>query len=266
MGQRCKKAWLKRCLGTACASFFLSGCAGFWDEVTSNNFDVHHLFEKPNPFVVLQNSTDGNERAKALRALSEPRQDGGTDRDQEAVINILTAAATKEKQFLCRMAAIESLGKFKDPRAVNALIEAFYSSGSFAPDLALRIQTQSLVALGETHQPPAAQFLIKVVREKPRGEGSELERQQIMDVRIAASRALGQFHDPTSLQTLQDIVQTEKDVALHDSAEDALQLASGKGSGFDWKTLENLILPASAKDPDPTQSARMPSSPKPAGS
>ena len=232
----------------ACLSLALSGCASFWDDVTSRNFDVRTYFEKPNPFVVLQNSNDGNERARALRALREPSQYGEAPQDQEAVLKILSTAASKERQFLCRMAAIESLGHCKDPRAVNGLTEAFYSSGTFAPDLATRMQTQAAISLGETRQPQALQFLIRLVQEKPRGEGSDLDKQQIMDVRIAAARALANYNDGTAIAALQEVLKTEKDVALRNSAQDSLEIAGGTRKPLvDFKALENLILPASAK-------------------
>jgi hypothetical protein len=219
---------LGKLLGTALAALSLSGCAGFWDEVTSNNFQFNHLFQKPNPFVVLEKSNDGNERAQALRALHEPRENGGSEQDQEYVLKILATAATRDRQFLCRVAAIESLGRFKDPRVVDPLTEAFYSSGSFGPDLALRIQTQAIHALGQVHQEKAEQFLVRLVKEKPRGEGSDQDRQQIMDVRLAAIRALGHYEDTAAVQALESVVQGEKDIALRDCANESILLASGQ--------------------------------------
>jgi hypothetical protein len=206
----------------------LSGCAGFWDEVTSNNFQFNHLFQKPNPFVVLEKSNDGNERAQALQALHEPRENGGSEQDQEYVLKILSTAATRDRQFLCRVAAVESLGRFKDPRVVDPLTEAFYSSGSFAPDMALRLQTQAIAALGQVHQAKAEEFLIRLVREKPRGEGSDQDKQEIMDVRLAAIRALGQYEDAAAVQALQSVAQGQKDVALRDCANESIRLASGQ--------------------------------------
>ena len=83
------------------------GCAGFWDDVTSRDFSLNTFFNKPNPLVVLHDSTDGDQRARALKALREPRQYGGTDLGQNAVVKILVAAASTEKQPLCRLAAIQ---------------------------------------------------------------------------------------------------------------------------------------------------------------
>ena len=246
MRQDRRGGWWVRIAGAALTSWSLCGCAGFWDEVTSHNFDIHHFFETPNPLLVLQNSDDGDQRAKALRALREPNQHGGTPQDQEAVVNILVTAASKERQFLCRMAAIESLGYFHDPRAVDGLIKAFYASPTYSPELANRLQIQVVSALGRTHQPAAEQFLLTVVQEKAQVEGSDQDKQQNLDVRVAATRALGNFSDASVNQLLQGMVKTEKDVALRDCAKDALAAANGqKPPLIDLKPIEELILPAS---------------------
>ena len=58
----------------ALASLGLCGCAGLWDDVTSRNFHLQALFVKPDPLVVLRDSTDGDDRAKAFRALQAENQ------------------------------------------------------------------------------------------------------------------------------------------------------------------------------------------------
>ena len=40
---------LRHLAGTALTALSLSGCANFWDEVTSRDFEVKALFVKPNP-------------------------------------------------------------------------------------------------------------------------------------------------------------------------------------------------------------------------
>src|SRR5262249_33427990 len=89
-GRSASTRWTRRLTGAALASLGLWGCAGFGDEVTSRNFHVQALFVKPDPLVVLRDSSDGDERAKALRALQEPKQNGGTDEEQDALVKILT--------------------------------------------------------------------------------------------------------------------------------------------------------------------------------
>jgi hypothetical protein len=265
-GSLCNKSrlghWFGQVAGAALTSLSICGCAGFWDEVTSRNFDIKHFWETPNPFLVLQNSDDGDQRAKALRALREPSQHGGTPQDQEAVLNILVTAASTERQFLCRMAAIESLGHFQDPRAVEGLTKAFYSSPVFGADLATRLQVQVATALGNTHQAAAEKFLLMLVQEKPQVEGSDQEKQQNLDVRLAATRALGNFSDAQVAQLLQGMAKGEKDVALRDCAKDAMLASSGKKPPlFDFKPVEELILPASFRqipDEDEPTPAKQP--------
>jgi HEAT repeat protein len=235
-----------RCLaGAAFTGLGLCGCSGFWDEVTSRDFEVHALFVKPNPLVVLKESNDGDARAKALRALREPQQYGGTKEEQEAVVRILTTAAVTERQPLCRLAAIQSLGNFKDPRATQALKDAFYQAGSFPPDIATRIQCQALASLGETGDPGAIDLLVRAVKQPP-AEGAEQDKQQTLDVRIAAARALGKFNQPQGTEALVLVLRTEKDVALRDRAHESLQASTGKDLPPDPKAWEDLLHQANA--------------------
>src|SRR5262249_55940914 len=152
-------------------------CAGFWDDVTSRDFTFSGMFTKPNPLLVLRDSSDGDKRAQALGALHEPKQYGGSDADQDAIVNILTTAAATEKQPLCRLAAIQSLSRFKDPRAVKGLTDAFYNAGAFSAETATVIRCEALTALGQTGNPAAVELLARVVREPP-AEGTETEKQQ----------------------------------------------------------------------------------------
>ena len=66
-----------------CAPLFAFGCASFWDDVTSRDFSFSGMFTKPNPLLVLRDSSDGDKRAKALAALHEPKQHGGSDAEQD---------------------------------------------------------------------------------------------------------------------------------------------------------------------------------------
>jgi hypothetical protein len=235
-------------LGLALAALPLAcGCAGFWDEVTSRDFTFDALFTKPNPMVVLRDSPDGDKRAKALQALREPRQNGGSDADQDAVVKILLAAATTEKQPLCRLAAIESLSHFKDPRAVAGLKEAFYNANTFTPETATVVRCRALAALGETGSPDAVELLARVVRE-PQAEGSETEKQQAVDVRIAAARALSHYNQQPAVTALVQVVRTEKDVALRDRAYEALQTATGRYLPIDDKGWDEATKPGGVQN------------------
>jgi hypothetical protein len=221
----------------------LTGCTGFWDEITSRDFSVKNFFVTPNPMLVLRDSSDGDLRARSLRALREPKLHGGTDADQDAVVKILCTAAATEKQPLCRLAAIQSLGRFKDPRAVEGLKDAFYNASSFAPETTTIIRCQAVTALGQTGNPGGLELLTRVVGEPP-AEGSEMEKQQALDVRIAAARALCKFKEPAAAQALVHVLQTERDVGLRDRATESLQLATGKNLPADAKAWEQALQPA----------------------
>jgi HEAT repeat protein len=228
------------CLLASAVCLGASGCANFWDDVTSRDFTWKGMFNKPNPLVVLRDSTDGDQRAKALRALHEPKQYGGSDTEQDAVLNILCTAAATEKQPLCRLAAIQALGHFKDPRALRGLTDAFYNAGAFSGETVSVIRCQALTAMGETGNPAAVELLARVVREPP-AEGPELEKQQTLDVRIAAARALGKFSHYQATEALVRVMQTERDVALRDRAYESLQVATGKKLPPDGKEWEQLL-------------------------
>src|SRR5262249_11169940 len=116
-----RRCYLHLLFAGAALCLLTCGCTGFWDEVTSREFTFKGVFSKPKPMVVLRDCPDGDKRAKALRALHEPKAHGGTDQEQDAVVRILSTAAVSERQPLCRLAAIQALGEFKDPRAVDAL-------------------------------------------------------------------------------------------------------------------------------------------------
>src|SRR5262249_60628563 len=85
------------------------------------------LRPNPHPLVVIGQPNDGDTRAAAYRALREPKQYGGTDAEQDAVVLVLVTAARGDSQPLCRLNAIHSPGYFKDPRAVQGLIDAFFA-------------------------------------------------------------------------------------------------------------------------------------------
>ena len=63
---------------------------GFPDEVTSRDFKIKDVFKPaPDPLWVIRNSPDGDKKSKALRALREPLQHGGTQQEQDVVVQVL---------------------------------------------------------------------------------------------------------------------------------------------------------------------------------
>jgi hypothetical protein len=225
-----------------------AGCANFWDEVTSRDFHFKEMFDKkPDPLWVIRNSPDGDKRAKALRALQEPLGHGGSSEEQEVVVPVLLYAAAKDTQPLCRLAAIQSLRKFKDPRAVDGLKEAYYRAGSFNAETANVIRCQALDALGETANPSAVEFLVQVLREPP-VEGPDPDRQQKLDERIAAAHALGHFKSYQATESLVGVLRTDHDVALRQRATESLQAATGKDFPPDYRLWSDFLHQPGAQD------------------
>jgi hypothetical protein len=241
------RRWSFGLTSVAVISLGLCGCAGFWDEVTSNDFDVSDFFNRPNPLLVLKESTDGDKRAQALSTLREPKQNGGTDQEQDFVLTLLVTAASNERQPLCRLKAINSLGHFKDPRAVKGLEDAYYKAVNFPTDTAATIRCQAITAMGETKNPEAVRLLVRFVGQKP-VEGTEQEKRQNLDERIAAARALGNFQQYQATEALVVVLQRDKDVALRDCAHDSLKTITGKDLPADAKAWEAFLHENVGKD------------------
>ena len=176
-------------LPAALACFGLCGCASFWDDVTSRDFEFRSLWSaKPDPLVVLRDSKDGDKRAKALRSMPEPAQFGEPQEQQDAYVKILCTAVVSERTALCRQAAIASLRTYKDPRVSEALQKAYYSASDYPPETATILRCQALEALGQVGNPNAVKLLTEVVKEPPIAKGAEADRQQLLEQRIAAAR------------------------------------------------------------------------------
>jgi len=221
----------------ALAAFLASGCANFWDDVTSRDFKMADLYSHPDPMTVLEKSTDGDKKARALRSLQEPLTHGGTQEDQDKVVALLIKSATRDPQAWCRQAAVDALRRFKDPRVVEALKTAYYNAELFPPETSAPLKCQILAALGDTGNPAAVQLLVVVLR-APAGAGqgiekkleaSEIEKQQQTDERIAAARALGHFPQAEASEALLAVMKDEPDnIALRDRATEALVKITGK--------------------------------------
>jgi len=240
------RGWLPAVL--AAASFGASGCGGtFWDTVTRRDFTMNMLFNPPDALTVLRDSQDADDRARAMRSLREPLQNGGDQKDQDLIVKVLTTAAKSDRQVVCRMAAISSLRHFKDPRAIDGLKDAYYAAGSFSPETATILRCQSIDALGATGQPAAVELLVKVLKEPP-VEGDTADKQQKMDERIAAARALGHFKEYQSTEALADVLKTDQDVALRNRATESLCTITGKTLPADYQPWADFLNAPGNKD------------------
>jgi len=122
--------------GAAIVSLGLGGCAGTYDLITSERFKerpFHTLFTSEDPMVVLETVQEGDDRVRAMGNIKEPRKNGGSAADQDKVIAILQASATTDKRALCRLAAVQALARFDDPRVGPILLAAYRNAPYDAP-------------------------------------------------------------------------------------------------------------------------------------
>jgi hypothetical protein len=227
----------------------MCGCATAWDDVTSRNFDVRHLWQTSDPMTVLQESTDGDARAKALRALKEPRATGGTDAEQERVMQVLAQAAVSDGQPLCRLAAIHTLGRFSDPRCVQILTSAHEAAAQMPTEVASAVQSAALTSLGQTRQQSAIAFLVREATKPPPADVAEREMNQARDVRLAAVRALKNYDgSPDVAAAMTQLLRTDRDVAVLDRARETYVKVTGREPPYESTT------PADASPLGPTGS------------
>jgi hypothetical protein len=209
----------------------MSGCAGFLDDITSRDFKFKDLFKPPpDPLWVIRNSSDGDKKSKALRSLKEPLQNGGTQQQQDVIVKLLVQSALSDPQPLCRLAAISSLQHFKDPRAAQALMDAYERASYFQrdrPDALETIQERALAALGVNGNPIAVDLLVRVVKTPPL-TGPAGEKQNDLNQRICAARALAHFPQYQAAEALVSVLRTEQDVALRDRATESLRQITGQ--------------------------------------
>jgi HEAT repeat protein len=216
-----------RTLPGAVLAVVLSGCATFVDDITAvspeggfwNNMQYRKellLSRRRDPLEILATSRDGDLRARAYRALREPKACGGSEEEQAKVLHLLAEAARSEKDLVCRLAAVEKLGQFQDPRAFQALQEAFYAPANFqAKDPVVRIA--AVQGMGRVGNPEAVATL-----------GEILTRDPSREVRLAAADALGRFPTGPAAQALVKVLKDEKDVALRHRAGQSLRQMTGK--------------------------------------
>lgn len=237
----------------------LCGCVGFWEEVTSRERDLNYVFSKPDPLVVLRDSTDNHRKAEALMRLKEPLQHGGNQQQQDLYLAILARAAINEQpgQYepmsrdpLCRLAALRMLGQYKDPRALPILEKAYFDPQPFTADMNAMIRQQALASLKDNGNPQVRVVLIRAARQPNAAPvSSPTERQQVLDERLAAVKALGNYPQYDSVETLVHILETEKDVALRDCAHESLRAATKRDLPNDPRLWRELIVRGDVQAP-----------------
>src|SRR5262249_22006760 len=134
---------------------------------------------------------------------------------------------------------------FKDPRAVKALRDAFYNADAFkaVPETRAVVRIQSLNALGRTGDPTAVGLIVDVLRAPPieATKSNEADKQLNLDERLAAAAALSHFNNSRATEALVQVLKSERDVALRDTATKSLQASTGKKLPADAQAWEEAL-------------------------
>jgi hypothetical protein len=275
----------------------LTGCAGTWDMISSRNFrkapfgTIKKAVSPEDPMVVLRANPprDGDERAAAMRRLKEPIQAGLPQADQDEILDMLGRTASSDASPVLRMAAIDALGKFTDPRAPGILIIAYQkahgraegvadpttaesgiqlASGNrqagrtslvplsgpvgFSPDVVETIRCRAAESLGHTNSADAIPFL-SAVASGPAGPNSP-EGCDDREVRLAALRGLTACRQPESVAAMSKVLAAErgKDSALVGRAHDGLMSLTGKRLPPDPQKWNEVVQAGAVVAPEPT--------------
>ncbi len=244
----------------AAAAIAHVGCASTWDAVSARKFreaPFKNTFSSEEPISVLRNKVDGNERADAMRRLKEPTKQGKPPAEQDEALQILWTAATTDTSPIVRVAAIDALGRFNDPRAVGLLKDAYEKADGvptdpaklatttdltqvaaidtiamlaptgFEPSFVSTLRSRTIDALAGKPSAEAVAFVAKVATTEP---SATADQQLDRDVRSAAVRGLGQMRSPESVVALTTVLKQEagRDVVLAQNAHKGLKDLTGK--------------------------------------
>jgi hypothetical protein len=249
-----------------------AGCASTVDTMTSRRFrqdPFGTMFKSEDPVAVLRDtSRGGDERARAMRRLTEPAAEGRSQ-EQDEIVNILSAAATSDPSPVVRVAAVDALGRFRDERVVSVLTTAYTNAGGgiakpatdtpfplagptgFSPEMVTMIRTRVVESMGDTGRSEVVPMLAKVATSPE----SETDR----DTRLAAVRGLAKLRQPESAVALAQVLAAEKgkDPALAGRAHDGLIHLTGLNHPADperWAAVVQAGAPI-AEEPNPVVQA-----------
>lgn len=264
-----------------------TGCAGTWDRVSARGFwdaPLRNTFVADDPMTVLRTKADGTDRADALRRLTEPLADGRSEAEQDEALQILAAEATANPSPVVRTAAIDALGRFKDPRAVKSLIAAYHRADGvesdpragadgvrqagafraadptdplsllgpvgFEPVFVTTLRSRAVTALANTQSNEAVAFLAGVAAAGDAKDAEAAER----DVRSAAVKGLGRMRTPEAVTALARVLKDEAghDVVLAQNAHTGLKQLTGKNLPADPAEWDKVVQAGVEVQPEPT--------------
>ena len=230
------------------------------------------------PLTVMRTSPVGDERARAMTRLKEPGPNRGADQDE--AVRLLTQAAATDPSPWVRLAAVDALGRFTDPRAGDALVAAYHaapgkparpadnpvrtasqrtpvlnSAGDlrgpqgFPPDQVAGLRVRVLDGLAKHGQPAGVELLVRVAdgRDLPGNDADPVARDA---VRQAAVRNLGSVKQPQAITALAKVLAAEsgRDITVATLAHDGLKNLTGKNLPADPKQWD-AVVQAGATEP-----------------
>lgn len=274
-------------LAAAVGATLAGGCASGWETVSSRRFreaPFKTLWGRDDdPLTVLRTSPLGDDRARAMGRLVEPATDGRPAEQDEAV-QLLAQAAASDPSPWVRLAAVDALGRFKDPRAADALVAAYHAAPGkparpadapreaiqtaadrrpvstagladlrgpqgFPADQVAGLRVRVLDALARHAQPGGVELLVQVAagRDLP-ADDDPLARDL---VRQAAVRNLGTVRKPEAVTALAKVLSAEsgRDITVATLAHDGLRSLTGKDLPADPREWEAVVQAGAAVAP-----------------
>ena len=283
--------------GLIVVSLGSAGCAGGMDAITSRKFrqdpfnTTYRMWNPEDPLLVLRADPprEGDERARAMLRLKEPRRAKGTPEEQDWVIDLLARTATADPSPVLRAAAIGALGRFEDQRATGILMVAYQKAHGrpegvaapaadlgvvnigatgrspgrslaaiplsgpvgFPPDQATVLRCACLESLGRTGRPETIPFLAAVAN-GPTADTAP-EGADDREVRLAAVRGLGACRQPEAVYALSQVLAAEagKDTALAGGAHRGLVSLTGKRLPPDPRQWDAVVQAGVTIAPEP---------------
>ena len=220
-------------------SLGLAGCAGTWDTISSRRFKdapfttMQRMMTPEDPLVVLRANPprDGDERAQAMRRLKEPIANGGTQLDQDEFLDMLARTATADPSPVLRLAAIEALGRFTDPRAGGVLMVAYEKAHGRADGSPGQPEGDSgfQLAGGSTGRVPGRGAPDRSSLTPPTGYSPET----VAVIRCRALESLGRTNRPEAVRFLASVAYgpSNSDTVVEGSDDRDVRLAAVRGLG-----------------------------------
>jgi hypothetical protein len=222
---------------TLAASALLSSGCNMWDAVTSRKFrqepmkTVRGVIAPEDAVVVLlaDPPRPGDERAKAMQRLKEPLRHSGTQDQQDAIIEVLSRAATSDSSPVLRFAAAEALGRFQDPRAGQILMVA-YQKADGRPERAAGVQPPAgVVPIGGTSagRLPTRAGFDPISLAGPVGFAPDVAAA----LRCRCLESLGRTHNPEAARFLGTVAGADPDARPEGADDPEVRQAAVRGLG-----------------------------------